>query len=98
MADRRDQQIEIEIVDGLLQISVGVDLLVHAVVHGSGEFEDDYPRVTSNDLFVQAIAEQLEVEEEDGTTLLHRAFDRAAVNAMEDGCEGVQFERESGDE
>lgn len=90
MADSpRDQQLQIEIVDGRLVISIGVDLLVGAVLEcpaiDSGEFE-----VADVDVFAREIAIELEAERsDDGTNLVHQAFDRAAELAIEDGCDGV---------
>lgn len=89
MSDR-DQQLEVEVVDGRLVISIGVDLLLHAVAHGADDWEDDW-EVTDPDAFALAIVDELESEEEDGTTLLHRAFDRAAMRAVEAGAEGVRL-------
>jgi len=86
---QRDQQLEVGVVDGRLVISIGVDLLVHAVTHS-----DDWPedgQVVDPDKFAAAIARQLEDEQEDGTTPLHLAFDAAAVKAIEDGDESVRL-------
>lgn len=89
MSDR-NQQIEIIITDGILNISIGVDLLVHAVTNGSDFWDEVSLKVTDNDLFVAAIAHELELEQEDGTTLVHLMFDKAAENAAENGCEGIE--------
>ena len=89
MSDR-NQQIEIIITDGILNISIGVDLLVHAVTNGSDFWDEVSLKVTDNDLFVAAIAHELELEQEDGTTLVHLMFDKAAENAVENGCEGIE--------
>lgn len=89
MSEQRNQQLTVEVVDGRLVISIGVDLLVHAVTHGDG-WEEDW-EVIDADKFASAIAGQLEREEEDGTTLVHRAFDDAAMAAIEDGDDGVRF-------
>lgn len=50
--------------------------------------------VTSKGTFADAIVEALGREEDDGTTPLHRLFDAAMLDAIEDGCEGVEeYER-----
>lgn len=89
MTEIREQQLQIEIVDGRLVISIGVELLTHAVTHGD-DWEEEW-EITDVDAFASAIAHQLELEEEDGTTLLHRAFDKAAYKAVEDGEDGVRL-------
>ncbi len=47
-----------------------------------------YP-VTDAALFAREVVTALSDEEEDGTTLLHRAFDQAMSNAVDQGAEGV---------
>lgn len=86
----RNQQLKVEIVDGVLNISIGVDLLIYAITHGSDFWpDDDELVVTDPDVFAAEIARELENEEEDGTTLVHRMFDKAAETAVDNGCEGV---------
>lgn len=45
--------------------------------------------VTDAAVFAVEFVRALNEEEEDGTTLLHRAFDKAMSNAVESGCDGV---------
>jgi hypothetical protein len=84
----RNQPLQVEIIDGRLVISIGVELLtsgildIPAVDHGEVE-------ITDFDVFAQEIALKLEAEEDDGTTVIHHAFDRAAEMAIEDGCDGI---------
>jgi hypothetical protein len=83
---------QIEIKDGKLLISIGIDALIFGVTHG--RYFDNYPegeqpKVTNKALFADAIRCELEREEEDGTTLLYAMLDKAAENAIEDGCDGI---------
>jgi len=84
----REQQLQIEVVEGRLVISIGVDLLIGSAIEvpaiDGGELV-----VTDADAFITAIVDELEAEEGDGTTLIHHALDKAANNAIDNGCEGV---------
>lgn len=84
----RDQQIKTEVANGRLVVSIGVDLLAHAVSVGD-DWEEEW-KVVDPDAFVAAVGRELESEEEDGTTLLHRAFDSAAMSVVESGDESVR--------
>lgn len=88
--DPRDQHLEIDVIGDRLVISIGLNTLVHAVTHGA-DFDDEVT-ITDPDLFVQEVINELEWEEEDGTTLIHRALDTAANKAIDNGCEGVSYE------
>ncbi len=95
----RNQQLKVEIIEGVLKISIGVDLLVHAVTHGADFWPENELVVSDNDEFAAAIAQELENDcfQEDGTTVLHVAFDKAAELAVENGCEGIADAEESCD-
>jgi len=82
---KRNQQIKIEIKDGRLNISVGIDMLCHSRTLNVEDF-----RITNNDMFAKDIRNELLSEEEDGTTLLHKAFDEAANLAIDNGSEHVE--------
>lgn len=47
------------------------------------------PKVTDVDGFVEDVIDELDREEEDGTTLLHIAFDAATAGAFANGSEHV---------
>ncbi len=47
------------------------------------------PQVTDETAFLKEVALALEHEEEDGTTLVHRMIDKAALHIMHVGGEGV---------
>jgi len=85
----RNQQLEVEIKNGRLEITIGVDLLCFAIEHGPiGEGL----RITDNDVFAAEIRRTLLNEEEDGSTPVHRMFDVAADEACEQGAEGCELE------
>jgi len=89
----KDQPLKVELVGGLLTVSIGVSALCTAV-KAAPCFETDLegePEITDEDIFVRAIVAELEREEEDGTTPLHQIFDHAAGKAIEEGAEGVRF-------
>lgn len=79
----RNQLLKYEIKEGVVNISIGADLLVHAVTHG-WRWSEDWT-VTDKDLFVKAIVEAMQNEQEDGSHPIHSVFDTAAETAMEYG-------------
>jgi hypothetical protein len=69
-----------------LVIRIGQGLLLHAIQNGPAW--GDY-KITKPEQFIQEIIQELEAEDEEGTTLVHRALDAAAINAIEGGSEAV---------
>jgi hypothetical protein len=49
-------------------------------------------RITDAELFADAFVRELNREDEQGTTLIHRLFDKAMNEALEQGAEGVEEE------
>ena len=90
----RDQQLEVKIEDGRLLISIGVDTFCHATEYGMDQYFTGEVKVTDNDVFVQEVAKELSREEEDGTTPIHRMFDKVAAKALENGANGVTVDGE----
>ena len=86
----RDKQMNIEIKDGQFIISVGVDLTCSAVYYGIENNVSSELEITDNDTFAEDILRELKAEEEDGTNLIHRAFDKAAILSIENGGEGTR--------
>ena len=84
---KADDQLKIVVEDGLLSISIGVDLLAFAINHCSPEF--DSLEITDTTNFAKDIVTVLQYEAEDGTTPVHRMFDQAAEKAANDGSEYV---------
>ena len=85
-----DKQLEIKVEDGVLNISIGVDILAFAILHGDTEFGSAI--ITDNNGFAKEIVRELLLEEADGGTPVHRMFDKAALNAAENGAEYICFD------
>lgn len=91
MAADRNTPLSIEIVDGELVIRIGIDALMVAV-RGGDDWDDDTMTIVDPDAFAAEIAHSLEHnEQEDGTTDVHLAIDRAAMDAVESGSEAVRM-------
>lgn len=86
----RDQHLEAAISDDVLIITIGVSNLVTAVLAGP-HLDGDDPVAVDVDIFAAEILAELLREEEDGTTPIHRMLDAAAVEAIEQGAEGIRF-------
>lgn len=76
--------------DGALVISIQVDNL-HQILEGAWAMNklDQRYKVTDAATFAKELCHQLNDEDEQGTTLVHRMFDKAIVNGIEWGCEGI---------
>jgi hypothetical protein len=83
------QQLSVKVEGGRLVISIDVALLAFAVQNGP-KWPGDYhvPDVAE---FAKEMARQLQKEEEDGTTIVHRMFDTAADEILEWGGDGVEY-------
>lgn len=85
----KDLPLHVEIVGGVVTATIGVSTLCTAVAAGhtfppQGRFTDEYA-------FARAVAAELMREDEDGTTRFHRLLEVAAVEAIEQGADGVRF-------
>ena len=87
--------------DGVLTIRIGVEVLANAVKFNpdltdydekTGEWHE--PEITDPDKFAVEVLRAVEAESEDGTTLVHIALDTAAMNAIENGAEGIKLPRD----
>jgi len=95
----KDTELSVNIVDDELVIRVGISTLCTAVRqcevidHAVMDADDDESAVEITDeaVFAQAIRDALKDEEEDGSTPVHRLLDAAANEAIEQGCEGIEF-------
>ncbi len=85
----KDRPLDVEIIGGVVTITIGVSALCGAVVGGPA-FPPD-PTITDEYAFARAVASELTREEEDGTTPVHRMLDAAAVEAIEYGADGIRF-------
>ena len=80
----KDKPLIVEIKDGELQISIGIDTLCFAVSEKIADF-----KITDNEGFAKDILNELENEDEEGTTEIHRLLDKSADDAVENGsCNG----------
>lgn len=91
----RDQGLTVELVDGRLVISIGVDALM-AAVRGSRPWEEQEEdgrgyAISDVDGFADDILRELEHEEEDGTTLVHIAIDAAIARALDQGSLNIDY-------
>lgn len=90
------QRLKVEVTEGRLVISIGVEVLGFAATRGPW-FDELYgdtgqePVVTDAEQFAKAICTELKREKEDGETLVHAMLDKAAERAAENGCEGIRL-------
>lgn len=84
--------------DGVLTMRIGVEVLAKAVKLNPDLTEYDErtgdwnePEITDPDKFAAEVLRYLVDESEDGTTLIHVAIDTAAMNAIENGAEGIKL-------
>lgn len=91
----REQGLAVEIEDGRLVISIGIDALMTAVQASptwDEQLEDERGwSITDPDGFAEDIRHELEDEEEDGTTLVHVALDAAIERAIDAGSLNIDF-------
>lgn len=84
--------------DGALRFEIGVEVLKFAAERHpefwDGWSGEDTPNiiVTNARAFAREVERALNREEEDGSTLLSKMIDLAIVDAVGDGCEGVDHE------
>jgi len=90
----RDHPLTIAILEQQLVISIGINTLMIAV-RGGDEWNDETMTILDPDAFAAEIAYALEHnEQEDGTTDIHLAIDKASMHVVESGSEAVQFAEE----
>ena len=92
----REQGLTVEIVGGRLVVSIGIDALMIAV-RGGDDWDDEELVITDPDELAASIARGLEDEQEDGTTDIHLAIDKAVIWAIESAEPGVAFKSEQAD-
>lgn len=80
---------------GTLSLFISGNILRFAAEHHEGlwdgESGSDVPvvKITDQRDFAEAIAEAINTEAEDGSTMLTRMLDEAIMLAVENGCDGV---------
>lgn len=95
----KDTELSVKIENEELVIRVGISTLCtavrqcqaidYAVMEADGD--ESAVEITDEAVFAQAILDALNDEEEDGSTPVHRLLDAAANEAIEQGCEGIEF-------
>jgi hypothetical protein len=90
--------LEVSVKNGAIIISIGAETLAGAFEESeygkpfdidSNNWKAKF-KVTDPEEFAQEVARALQVEEEDGTTMVHTLLDQACINAVEDGALGVE--------
>lgn len=89
----KNQQLNVAIEGERLCISIGLDTLCFAAETGRS-YGLEGIEITDKSVFVGELVNELKSEDEDGSTLIHRAIDEAVSNALENGAQGVRFEDE----
>lgn len=95
----RHDPLKVFIEDGVLMMCIGVEVLAKAVNLNPDLAEIDEesgdwiePEITDVDVFAREVARYVGAElSDDGTTLIHQALDSAAVEAIEQGAEGIKL-------
>jgi hypothetical protein len=97
---KKDYPLTVEIKDGQLKISVGIDTLAYSAEHSeyANPFDEklyDYKqifKITDPLQFAKDVKLILEREEEDGSTPLNLFLDKICESTFDDGSEGVEYE------
>lgn len=84
MTEAQKHPLTVEVADGKLVISIGVETLAFATWHADDVFERG-DRIADVDAFGRDVARQLRQEEDDGTTPVHRLLDQAVRDGLENG-------------
>ncbi len=85
-----NKELTIEIVEGEIQISIGLATLAFATENGAPDFPIDSWKVDPGEdslysEFGKSVLRRLLDEEEEGTTLVHTLFDDIVLEALERG-------------
>lgn len=72
-------------------ISIPISALKYAAEMAFGKYPSlsEY-RVTDAKAFAEALCGELNTEEENGDTPVHRMLDAACLSALDSGCEGIE--------
>ncbi|TMO87681.1 hypothetical protein [Pseudoalteromonas ruthenica] len=84
MASNKEQNINFEIKDEQLVVSIGIESLKRSIEHDAPEII-----VTDSDQAAVAIKRVISSEEQDGRTPFHSMIAEAAYRALEDGELGL---------
>ena len=98
---RKDQPLKVEIIDGVLSISIGVGTLRFSAEHAPGPpltwYDDESEEfmkygISDEAEFAKDVLRELLHEREDGATPVHILLDQAMWKAIENGSLGVDEE------
>lgn len=84
----------VQVKEGVLLIAVTTDALLYGITQGSGWPTDEAgnPVVIRDGLvMVQEVVNELQREDEQGTTAVHRLLDEAALDALNNGSQAVDY-------
>lgn len=87
---QEDDYLKVGIKGDKLVISIGTEILLHAVEIGRGYGLGDVA-IKDKELFLTELVSALKSEKEDGTTLIYEALDQAVTNMIENGAESVDW-------
>ena len=91
MAEPLDILPEIKVADGRFAISMDLEALL-CLDEATGLYNEARLKITDKAAFLGEFVRQLQVEAEDGTTLVHRMLDTAFEWAVENGAEGIEVD------
>lgn len=86
-SNMRNRPLEINLHGGLLTISIGVSTLCYAIQQAD-EIQD--VKIVNEDAFIKDFLVEMDREDEEGSTKLHKLFDELANQAINDGAFGVE--------
>ncbi len=97
----KNKQLTVEVKDGELSITIGVEVLAPALLYGLNydrtEDARDFIKITDPNKFAEGVVDALKDEwEEDGVTLVHKMLNSAANLAVENATEAIVFPNEGG--
>jgi hypothetical protein len=95
--DETDQLLEVKREGDRIVISIGVNTVVNAVQMGPSWPVDRYgdpEQILDEEQFIKELIGELLHEEEDGSTDIHAALDKAAIRLIENGSDTVSMEWE----
>lgn len=89
--DEAQGNAEAEIVDGKIVITLSISHLQTAIDGGTmlGTIDGSW-KLTDPDKFAKDLLVSLHSEDEEGTTVIHRMFDEAINEAIEQGADGIE--------
>jgi len=90
----KKKQLSISVEGDELQISIGIDTLCHACEVGR-QYGLGAVKITDDKAFLKGIERELKHEDEDGSTPVHRLFDEAVTQMLENGEEGIEPEEDA---